>query len=104
MLKRLLSITLSLSLVWTSGNVAEVAASAPELFPAPANLPQFQPIPPKKLGRIVDYFNGGRLRDTAITTQPLVTLTQALHAHYGVQKNIPGLLDFLSQKLTDSAA
>jgi len=33
---------------------------------------------------------------------PLVILIQDLHAHYGVQKNIAGLLDFLSNKLSSS--
>jgi len=105
---KFLSITLSLALVWTSGNLAQAVAVAPDVFIAPSNLPQFQFQPPGELGRVVDYFNAdptvwsGQTRRSA-PTMPLVILIQDLHAHYGVQKNISSILDFLSKKLSSSA-
>jgi len=100
-MKKVLSILLSVTLIWTSGSLAEAAATAPDVFVSASNLPQFQLNPPGRLGRLVDYFNAagaiGRSGDGA--KQPLVILIQDLHAHYGVQKNIAGLLDFLSDKL-----
>jgi len=113
MIKKLISILISAALIWTSGNCAQAAAISPEIFAAPSNLPQFKLIPPAKLGRIVDYFNG-RTEVKGLRTEhdagsahsvhspqssPLVILIQDLHANYGVQKNIAGLLDFLANRL-----
>src|SRR5579871_4124096 len=103
---RFLAVLLSATLVWTSGGVLDAAMAAPEVFAGPTDLPQFKLIPPGQLGRIVDYFNAerksGRAGERAKQpgTAPLVILIQDLHAHYGVQKNIAGLLDFLSEKLS----
>ncbi|HVO32747.1 MAG TPA: hypothetical protein VMU17_02460, partial [Elusimicrobiota bacterium] len=117
-IRKLLSLTVSFSLIGTSVNVPQAAAAVPQIFAAPSDLPQFRLVPPGNLGRIVDYFNSdegtGRRGDgvkppTALSrpvaqspSHPLVILIQDLHAHYGVQKNIAGLLDFLDRKLSPS--
>ncbi len=88
--------SVSLCLVWTSGNLAQAAMLAPDVFAAPSNLPQFQLAPPGQLGRISEYFN-------AAGEAKLVILIQDLHAHYGVQKNIAGLLEYLSDRLKKSS-
>jgi len=89
------------ALVGTSAGAAEAASSIPDVFALTSDLPQFQLNPPGKLGRIVDYFNaGGAVRKKGSgEIKPLIILIQDLHAHYGVQKNIAGLLDFLADKL-----
>ena len=51
---------------------------------------------PPELGRVADYFT------STVPNKKLVVLVQDLHAHYGVQKNIAGLLEFLSDKLNAS--
>ena len=101
-MKKCLSLLISLSLLWTSGNGAQAAALSSEVFAAPSNLPQFQLAPPRELGRIVDYFNaqGAKQQDPKA---PLVIFIQDLHAHYGVQKKISALLDFLAEKLPHSS-
>jgi SAM-dependent methyltransferase len=91
--KRSMAIFLSLCLIWTCGSMAEAAAIAPEVFATPSNLPQFQLAPPGQFGRIADYYNAPAM------DSKLVVLIQDLHAHYGVQKNIAGILDSLSEKL-----
>jgi len=96
MLKKSLSLLISFCLVWTSGGVLDAALTAPDIFSNPSDLPQFRLIPPGQLGRIADYYNA--------PAGPLVILIQDLHAHYGVQKNIAGLLDFLSDKLPHKGA
>ncbi len=81
---------LTAALLWTSG---EVDAS---LFQPAAQrpfLPQFEFIPPPSLGRIADYYNAPS------SSKDLVILIQDLHAHYGVQRHIAGILEFLSDKL-----
>src|ERR1035437_7975816 len=98
MLKKTLSLLLSFCLVWTSGGVLDAALSAPEVFAGPSNLPQFQLQPPGQLGRIVDYFNA------PTANGKLVILIQDLHAHYGAQKNISGILDFLSERLPKTSS
>ena len=110
-MKKILSIVLSATLIWTSGSLAEAAASAPDVFVTSSELPQFRLNPPAHLGRMVDYYNSaspqpsplgrGRSEETG-DAKPLVILIQDLHAHYGVQKNIAGILDFLSEKLSSS--
>jgi hypothetical protein len=111
-IRRFLAIILSISLVWTSGGVLDAALTAPDIFAAPSALPQFQLQPPGQLGRIADYFNAPSPRTLSLQGEggadakrraegegPFVILIQDLHAHYGVQKNIAGLLDFLAEKL-----
>src|SRR5258706_7345951 len=121
---KILAVFISISVIWTSGGMVDAATAAPEVFSGPSNLPQFRLQPPGELGRVVDYFNAdpkyrvgadprvrpqsesnsnplnpnfGQAQGPAPTQ--LVILIQDLHAHYGVQKNIAGLLDFLSDKL-----
>src|SRR5690348_14242064 len=109
MAKKLLSLLLSFALVWTSGGMLDAALEAPDLLAVPSNLPQFRLQPPWQIGRIADYFNasvpglksqvsGHDLRP-GTRDQRLVILIQDLHAHYGVQKNIAALLEFLSERL-----
>ncbi len=119
--KQILAVLLSSCLVWTSGGVLDAALAAPDVLAAPSDLPQFRLAPPGQLGRIADYFNAdlgtvgaglvparnsmrshstqSRADTRSAPTSPLVILIQDLHAHYGVQKNIAGLLEFLSDKL-----
>src|SRR5579872_5332972 len=92
-MKKLLSIVLCVALIWTSGNVAQAAALAPDVFAGPSDLPQFRLIPPKNLGRITDYYNASEPRsagasENVSSQKPLLILIQDLHAHYGVQKKI----------------
>src|SRR5258708_1554326 len=102
-MKKLLSIVLSATLIWTSGSMADAAAAAPDIFASPSTLPQFQLMPPGRLGRVADYFNAERKSGRVDEAEkPLVILIQDLHAHYGVQKNISGLLDFFSEKLSSA--
>ncbi len=98
---KLLAVLISLTLIWTSGGVLDAALAAPDLFVGPSSLPQFQLMPPGQLGRVVDYYNaeGVKKGKSEEGKNPLVILIQDLHAHYGVQKNIAGLLDFLANKL-----
>jgi len=91
MIKKLISILLTFALIWTSGNAAEAAAFAPQVFVESSDLPQFRLNPPAKLGKIVDYYNA--------PARPLVILIQDLHANYGVQKNIAAILELLSDRL-----
>ena len=109
MIRRGLSVILSIALVLSSGSGTECAAAIADLTAAPSSLPQFQLAPPGRLGKIVDYFNApspqpspdgrGSSEATGEGTAPLVVLIQDLHAHYGVQRNIAGLLEFLDGKL-----
>ncbi len=85
------------AMVGTSSGVTQAAPAAINIFAAPSNLPQFRLAPPDKLGRIVDYFNASTGEGAA---KPLVILIQDLHAHYGVQKNIASLLNFLAGTLS----
>src|SRR6185437_9118793 len=101
--RRGIAALLSLSLVWTSGDLAQAALGAVPLLGRPIALPQLTLTPPSRLGRIVDYFNApppAMKRDGESQKQPLIVLIQDLHAHYGVQKNIAGLLDFLDARLS----
>lgn len=72
-----------------------MATSAPaaraEALPSP--WPPFNLQPPSHLGRLTDTFRADN------PSAPWVILIQDLHAHYGVQKNIAGLLQFLSDRL-----
>jgi len=95
MLKKSLSLVLSASLIWSAGGGVEAVAAAPALFALPSDLPQFRLQPPARLGRVIDYFNADK------PSNQLVVIIQDLHAHYGVQKNIAGLLKFLEEKLKD---
>ena len=107
---RFFAILLSVSLVWTSGGVLDAAMAAPDIFAGPSDLPQFQLQPPGQLGRVADYFNAdttglqksgltqSRASVNAGSPKQLVILIQDLHAHYGVQKNIAGLLEFPFRK------
>src|ERR1700749_12555 len=91
---------LSLSLLWTSVNAADIL-TLPSVLQNPILPAQFRLIPPTQLGRVSDYFDapGSRLQAPGLSEAPLVILIQDLHAHYGVQKNIAGLLEFLSSRL-----
>jgi hypothetical protein len=91
---RVLAVVLSASLIWTSGGVAEA-------FQAPlASGPQSLLTPPAKLGQLTDSYNLHALNDSAA---PTVILIQDLHARYRVQKNIAGILVFLSSRIGESA-
>jgi hypothetical protein len=92
------AIFLSLCILWTSGNGAQLVALPSSLFIEPLSAPQFQLIPPPTLGKITDYFDASS--QTLKLKRPLIVLIKDLHAHYGVQKNIAGLLDFLTEKLS----
>jgi hypothetical protein len=90
------AIFVSASLLWTSGSIADAALQTSIVFSPPPSLPQFELKPPPQLAHISDHYNhpqsmGGR--------RPLVILIQDLHSHYGVQKNIAGVLDFLAKKI-----
>src|SRR5258708_6982840 len=94
-LTQCIALGLSVSLLWTSGGLAEAALDVPHLA-HPAYPPQIELAPPAALGAVVDYFNS-----TAKDSKRVI-LIQDLHAHYGVQKNIAGILDFLTAKLSKS--
>lgn len=102
MQRQILSVVLSLSLLWSSGGALEAAVASPDVFALPSNLPQFRLQPPAHLGRVTDYFNASERRGTGASgqTSPLIVLIQDLHANYGVQKNIAGLLEFLTKRLS----
>src|SRR5258708_26535376 len=95
-LTQCIALGLSVSLLWTSGGLAEAALDVPHLA-HPAYPPQIELAPPAALGAVVDYFNS-----TAKDSKRVI-LIQDLHAHYGVQKNIAGILDFLSTHLSSPA-
>src|SRR5688572_14690585 len=101
-IKKLLSVLLSSSLIWTSADLAQAAAVAGEAFIAPSNLPQFRLIPPSQLGWISDYYNAPVSKNAS--NGPLVILIQDLHANYGVQKNISDMLDFLRTRLSNTSS
>ena len=101
---RVLAVLLAHCLAATSCNLAE-AAAAIQSSPAPSLAKQLTP--PGKLGYVVDsYVPSSEFRVTSsINSKPetrnpkLVVLIQDLHAHYGVQKNIAGILEFLAERL-----
>src|SRR5689334_10649312 len=88
-----LALLVSLSLLWTSGPTAEAVSAV--VSPTPVSLAKWLS-PAPRLGHIVDFNQaaGGKKGGTE-GRQRLVILIQDLHAHYGVQKNIAGLLEFL---------
>src|SRR5690348_9095799 len=98
MIRKALSLVVSISLVWTCGAGADAALAMPQMFTGPAFLPQVELVPPVDLGRITDYHNAGGVPQIN-AKNPLVIVVQDLHSHYGVQKNIAGLLEFFSKKL-----
>jgi hypothetical protein len=91
--KKLIAIQLSLCLIWTSGSTAEAILEA--AAPSASKPLYIEFAPPPRLGAIVD--SSKSLPSAA--SQPFVVLIQDLHVHYGVQKNIAGILEFLAQKL-----
>jgi len=103
--QKVLSVFLCLALIWTSGNAAEVAALAPDVLAAVTLPPQLKLAPPPSLGRVADYYNAPATGNPnhpitdSPTHRPLIVLIQDLHAHYGAQKNIAGILDFLDKRL-----
>lgn len=105
-MKRILACLLSWALLLTSSRLTEAKSVAGDFFARPSDLPQFYLQPPANLGRVTDYFNAegargqGGAGDAKASQQPLVILIQDLHANYGVQKNITGLLEFLSTKFS----
>src|SRR5258708_13789880 len=84
--KKGVAVVLSASLVWTTGNYAQ-ALPDPS---APLDLN-----PPSRLGYLSDSFN--------VHQVPQVILIQDLHANYGVQKNIAGILEFLSRRIRNTS-
>src|SRR5438309_4451516 len=102
--KKLISTTLCACLVWTSGDLAEAVLGAPQLRARPALPIPLELAPPPSLGWVVDAFASEGAREQGSKGEgpirkPLVILIQDLHAHYGDQKNIAGLLEFLTKKL-----
>src|SRR5947207_2158212 len=102
--KQGLATLLSLCLLWTSANLAEAVGSLSSHAPLLPQRPiQFELAPPLALGSVVDSFNAASPPaplpvgegDRRSGEAPLVILIQDLHAHYGVQKNIAGILNFL---------
>src|SRR5256885_15451745 len=85
-MKKGLAVLLSLCVLWTSSSLAE--AVGPLSSPAPLSVPG-------SLGYITDTFNS--------SSSQRVILIQDLHAHYGVHKNIAGILNFLASKLSSPA-
>jgi len=85
-MKKALCLVLVISLLRTTVQAIELTLFTQQTSQLPSRL-----IPPARLGRITDSF-------TSSEKGPLVVLIQDLHAHYGVQKNIAGLLEFLSRK------
>jgi len=84
MINKVLAVTLNFALVGSSfanvpGTAAGAAAKGPDF------LATFTP--PQSLGYVTGYFQG--------TTDKPVILIQDLHANYGVQKKIMGILEFL---------
>src|SRR6185437_5628600 len=87
MVKRLLSGILILSLLFTTAIGPSAQAAGPVVASAVSLL-----TPPSRLGALTaSSLTGSRL--------PEVILIQDLHVNYGGQKNISGLLEFLSQRL-----
>jgi RNA polymerase sigma factor (sigma-70 family) len=93
-LKRSLAVGLSLCMLWSSGGIAEAAIDLSHPAPRPAEI---ELAPPLSLGQVVDHF------DSPTKDSNRVILIQDLHAHYGVQKNIAGILEFLSRRLSSPA-
>lgn len=90
-----LSLGLCLSLILTSGNVGEAVLAAPSVFAAKGLPPQFALVPPEQLGHLSDYHDASQPGKK----NPLVIIIQDLHINFDAQKNIAGLLEFLSEKL-----
>src|SRR4051794_21267343 len=95
-INKLLAVSLSMLLFCSSSNAVDAALAVQDAFGAPTLPPQFKLVPPPNLGQVSDYFNAP---DAAQKKTPIVVLIQDLHVNYGVQKNIAGILDFLSAKL-----
>jgi CheY-like chemotaxis protein/serine/threonine protein kinase len=92
--KKALAVGLSACLVWTTGGIAEAVSESSRPRPL-----QVQLTPPASLGSLADYHF-----QPADKKAPLVILIQDLHAHYGVQKNIAGILEFLSKRTSFKVA
>src|SRR5436190_22049726 len=85
--KQGLAVTLSASLILTTGNFAAVKAT-------PAAAPELAP--PVSLGYLTDSFNLAPIGHSS----KLVILIHDLHARYGVEKNIAVILEFLTTSLS----
>src|SRR4051812_3404164 len=85
--KRVMAVSLSLALVWTTGQVAEAALTVAH---PPARPLALAYAPSSSLGYVSDSHE--------VQGRPLVVLIQDLHANYRVQKNIAGVLDFLAAR------
>jgi len=92
--KRGTAVFMSLCLLWSSCNLAQAVNEIPQMLAKPLALPQLDLAPPGHLGRLADYFNAPG------QNSKLVILIQDLHANYGVQKNIAGILEFSAKKLS----
>lgn len=88
-MNRFISLFLSFALVATSVQWSDA------LQPTAFNLN-----PPSSLGFLIDRYSPAGPQDLLA---PKVVLIQDLHAHYGVQKNIAGILEFLQKKLSSYA-
>src|SRR5438132_880930 len=93
LIKQATAVALSLCLLWTSGDLAE-AAIATGGSTNPGALAHLNLALPRDLGQLVARY------DSPTPNKNRVILIQDLHAHYGVQKNIAGILDFLTRKLS----
>jgi hypothetical protein len=97
-IKRAVGLLIALVLVITNGGFTEVLAYGTSGLEGSrqAALPGYALTPPSSLGHISDLYTA---TPTGVNApSPLVILIQDLHAHYGVQKNIAALLDFIRQK------
>jgi hypothetical protein len=90
-IKQTIALLLSVTLIATSGDFARAAE--------PASKPPIS-VPPG-LGQLVDSYHP---ESESADAPPQVILVEDLHARYGVQKNIAGILDSLSQRFNFALA
>ncbi len=109
--KQALSLVLSACLIWSSSNLAQASLCPAPSFPRSS---EAELAPPASLGFVTDSFTASAsseqqaasrntARGSPLASSPQVILIQDLHAHYGVQKNIASILDFLTTKLSSPA-
>ncbi len=89
-----LSIAISVCFFGSSTGITEAVREVARPQPKP---PHLQLALPSDLGQITDFY-------TPQNQNPQIILIQDLHAHYGVQKNIAGILDGLSSKLQSAGS
>src|SRR5262245_61792143 len=93
------AITLSFCLLGSSVDFADVTTAFQSIKPTE----ELFALPPH-LGTVTDRWASTpspQSKNSGLRTQDsgLVILIQDLHAHYGAQKNIAGILEFLAKKL-----